>query len=300
MSSQSSFKQDCLNGKVALVTGGGSGIGKVIVQTLMELGCNVGILSRDTKKLHETAQTLSAKTGRRCLPVTADVRNYDDVEAAIDRVLKEFDKIDFLVNAAAGNFLCPLDQLSFKGFKTVMEIDAYGTFACSLCVFHKAFKHRNAEAVIINISMTLHYCGAMLQTYAGAAKAAVDAMTKHMAVEWGPYKVRVNGIAPGPIANTEGLKRLAPTSPDAHERGVDLASLVPLQRLGTATDVANAVVFLCLPESSYITGAILVVDGGQWMTSCNFGVLNPSTRELWINAPADQRDHGSIRRTSRL
>eukprot|EP00922_Rhytidocystis_sp_ex-Travisia-forbesii_P010213 GHVS01014954.1.p1 GENE.GHVS01014954.1~~GHVS01014954.1.p1 ORF type:complete len:307 (+),score=61.18 GHVS01014954.1:113-1033(+) len=297
-STPSCFRDKCLSGKVALVTGGGSGIGRGICQTLMELGCHVAIMSRDIHKLNKTAKELMLLVvGGRCVSVCADVRNDESVGLAVDKVIDILGSIDILVNAAAGNFLTSLNSLTAKGFKTVMEIDALGTFICSKHVFHKCFQKQQQEesggGVIVNISMTLHYCGTLLQTHAGAAKAAVDAMTKHMAVEWGPYNVRVNGVAPGPIASTEGLDRLMPKQEDAtaghgsdgsgggNASVVSLLDFVPLRRLGQICDVSNLVCFLCMPEASFISGTTIVVDGGQWLTSCNFTALHPTTNKQW-------------------
>eukprot|EP00922_Rhytidocystis_sp_ex-Travisia-forbesii_P010217 GHVS01014959.1.p2 GENE.GHVS01014959.1~~GHVS01014959.1.p2 ORF type:complete len:289 (+),score=54.49 GHVS01014959.1:110-976(+) len=283
--SSSCFRSNCLSGQVALVTGGGSGIGKGIAEGLLELGCRVAIMSRDINKLNKTAEELTSKfPASHCFPVSADVRDESAVSAAVDLVIAKLGRITILVNAAAGNFLAPLSSLSYKGFKTVMEIDAHGTFIASKQVFHKCFQKDKNGGVIINISMTLHYCGTLLQTHAGAAKAAVDAMTKHMAVEWGPYNVRVNGVAPGPIADTEGLARLVPKDSSSSAGGGvagGLESFVPLRRLGDIRDVSNIVAFLCTTEASYITGSTVVVDGGQWLTSCNFTALHPATNRSW-------------------
>ncbi|PFH35144.1 2,4-dienoyl CoA reductase 2, peroxisomal family protein [Besnoitia besnoiti] len=350
MGRQSSFRGDCLKGKVAFITGGGSGICKEIARQFMLHGASVAIASRDQKKLHDAAELLASETGGCCFPVTMDVRKESQVVSAVDAAMAKFGKIDILVNGAAGNFLCSAEKLSYKGFKTVMEIDAHGSFIVSKTVFEKCFKPAAQRAdlgaarglgetvrgrqsddagcgkVILNISMTLHYTATLLQTHAGVAKAAVDAMTKHLAVEWGPYNVRVNSIAPGAVADTVGLSKLNPfvqrgnisahlesqrkslqatdnsdagaTSRRLHpENGVDparegkkedlefLRQFTPLQRIGTAQDVAFTAVFLCLPESSFITGANVVVDGGQWMTSGNFTLLEPRQNEAWRNAP---------------
>uniref|UniRef100_A0A3S8V304 2,4-dienoyl-CoA reductase [(3E)-enoyl-CoA-producing] n=1 Tax=Nephromyces sp. MMRI TaxID=2496275 RepID=A0A3S8V304_9APIC len=343
----SSFVSTCLSGKVALITGGGSGIGLGITRKLMQLGCDTIILSRNLKRLTQAQHELEKETNQRCLPLAADVRHYDSICDAIDTALEYFGKINILVNAAAGNFLCSLSNLTYKGFKAVMEIDAHGTFIVSHVTFKKAFRYEGG--VIINISMTPHYTGALLQTHAGAAKAAVDAMTKHMAVEWGPYGIRVNAIAPGPIANTTGFERLSdsptrnktsnlrtnaenlldnsdhtssnsqthhlvtqePSKPNnsnlktaelrKHAAMDQMSILIPLQRLGQSEDVANSVVFLCLPESNYITGATLVVDGGQWLTCCNFTVLEPNNMSKWIrDAQESRRNATSLRLPSRF
>uniref|UniRef100_A0A2K8DNE3 2,4-dienoyl-CoA reductase [(3E)-enoyl-CoA-producing] n=2 Tax=Chromera velia TaxID=505693 RepID=A0A2K8DNE3_9ALVE len=299
----SSFRLDCLRGKVAFVTGGGTGICKGICKVLMSHGADTCIVSRKMPVLEEAAKELSQATGRQCLPVSADVRDDASLESAVQTALKKFGHIDILVNGAAGNFLCPLEKLSAKGFKTVMEIDAQGTFNASQAVYKLAFSKQREGGVIINISATLHYNGCLLQTHAGAAKAAIDAMTKHMAVEWGPANVRVLGIAPGPIAGTEGMSRLDPftnadsmgdrtqkrqTRSNAHSPNDLLSMYIPLQRMGVPADIGFACLFFCLPEAAYVTGQTLVVDGGQALTVPNFTVLDPRISAKWARRDQQQ------------
>ncbi|XP_057606746.1 peroxisomal 2,4-dienoyl-CoA reductase [(3E)-enoyl-CoA-producing] isoform X1 [Hippopotamus amphibius kiboko] len=168
-----------------------------------------------------------------------------------------------LLPGAAGNFLCPASALSFNAFKTVMDIDTLGTFNVSRVLYEKFF--RDHGGVIVNITATLGTRGQVLQVHAGSAKAAVDAMTRHLAVEWGPQNIRVNSLAPGPISGTEGFRRLG--GPQAGMRAKVLAS--PLQRLGNKTEIAHSALFLASPLASYVTGALLVVDGGTWLTVPN-------------------------------
>lgn len=254
------FQPDILKGQVAFVTGGGSGIGKTIVRRFLEHGADVVIASRNLERLSAAAAELSAQTGRRCLPVQADVREPEQVEAAIDFAIREFSRLDIVVNNAAGNFLSPAAALSYKGFSTVHAIDTLGTFNVSKAAFTRWM--RNHGGSILNITMTLHYTGAPLQVHAGSAKAAVDAMTKHLAVEWGPAKIRVNGIAPGPIEDTEGMRRLAP-APEVLKK---LQRQVPLGRFGTTDEVADMALYLSSPAASWVTGATFVIDGGSWLT----------------------------------
>lgn len=252
------FRDDVLAGQVALVTGGGSGICKGITEKLMAHGCRAAIVSRTQSKLDAAAAALEEKTGGACLPVAADVRDREAVEAAVDATLERFGRLDIVVNGAAGNFLAPAAGLSPKGYRTVLDIDAVGTYTVCRAAFDKAL--RASGGSILNISATLHYTGVPLQTHAGAAKAAVDAMTRHLAVEWGPLGVRVNAIAPGPIDDTEGMTRLMPAGMrEAMEKSI------PLQRFGRADEIGDAAVFLSSPAAGYISGAILVVDGGAWM-----------------------------------
>ncbi|CAI9592090.1 unnamed protein product [Staurois parvus] len=253
-----------LQGRVAFITGGGSGIGFRIAEIFMRHGCDIVIVSRNLPKLKEAAEKLQAATGRRCLAVAGDVRQPQSLVDAVDEALRTFSRIDILVNNAAGNFLCPASNLSFNAFKTVFDIDTMGTFNTSKIVFERYF--RDHGGVIINITATLSYKGQVLQVHAGSAKAAIDAMTKHLAVEWGPSKVRVNSLAPGPIVGTEGMRRLGGAAAEA----AGVWNNIPLQRPGNKTEIAHGALFLASPLASYVTGTTLVMDGGSWMTSPNY------------------------------
>uniref|UniRef100_K9IX49 Peroxisomal 2,4-dienoyl-CoA reductase [(3E)-enoyl-CoA-producing] n=1 Tax=Desmodus rotundus TaxID=9430 RepID=K9IX49_DESRO len=255
------FCPDLLRDKVAFITGGGSGIGFRIAEIFMRHGCHTVIASRSLPRVLMAVKKLSAATGQRCLPLSLDVRAPPTVMTAVDQALKEFGKIDILINCAAGNFLCPASALSFNAFKAVMDIDTLGTFNVSHVLYKKFF--RDHGGVIVNITATLGTRGQVLQVHAGSAKAAVDAMTRHLAVEWGPQNIRVNSLAPGPISGTEGLRRLVGGS----QASKALAG--PLQRLGNKTEIAHSVLYLASPLASYVTGALLVVDGGMWLTLPN-------------------------------
>ncbi|KAK2499251.1 hypothetical protein MC885_019919 [Smutsia gigantea] len=257
------FCPDLLRDKVAFVTGGGSGIGFRIAEVFMRHGCHTIIASRSLPRVSMAARKLASATGQRCLPLSLDVRVPAAITAAMDQALKEFGKIDILVNCAAGNFLCPASMLSFNAFKTVMDIDTLGTFNVSRVLYEKFF--RDHGGVIVNITATLGIRGQVLQAHAGSAKAAVDAMTRHLAVEWGPQNIRVNSLAPGPISGTEGFRRLGGSQASTSMKV--LAS--PLRRLGNKTEVAHSALYLASPLASYVTGAVLVVDGGAWLTFPN-------------------------------
>uniref|UniRef100_A0A6P8P5M3 Peroxisomal 2,4-dienoyl-CoA reductase [(3E)-enoyl-CoA-producing] n=1 Tax=Geotrypetes seraphini TaxID=260995 RepID=A0A6P8P5M3_GEOSA len=271
------FSPDILKDNVAFITGGGSGIGFRIAEIFMRHGCHMIIASRNFQRVSEAAKKLVATTGQQCLPLSLDVRQPHTIIAAVDEALRKFKKIDILVNNAAGNFLCPASALSFNAYKTVIDIDTVGTFNASKVLFEKCF--RDHGGIIVNITATLSYRGQALQVHAGTAKAAVDAMTRHLAVEWGPSKVRVNSLAPGPISGTEGFRRLGGLRADVDTH----FSRIPLQRAGNKTEIAHSVLYLASPLASYVTGTSLVIDGGSWLTSANhfsamFGSASPSAK----------------------
>ncbi|XP_038676665.1 peroxisomal 2,4-dienoyl-CoA reductase isoform X1 [Scyliorhinus canicula] len=257
------FSPDILKDKVAFITGGGSGIGFRIAEILMRHGCQTIIASRSLERVQASAKKLMAATGLRCLPVSLDVRQPMTIVTAVEETLQKFGKIDILVNGAAGNFLCPANGLSFNAFKTVLEIDTIGTFNTSKILYQKWLKEHGG--VIVNITATLHYRGQILQVHAGSAKAAIDAMTRHLAVEWGPDNIRINSLAPGPISGTEGFRKLGGLT----KAMVDHEKLIPLQRVGTKLEIAHGVLYLVSPAASYVTGTSLIIDGGHWLTGVN-------------------------------
>jgi peroxisomal 2,4-dienoyl-CoA reductase len=276
MSQRSPFRSDLLQGRVALITGGGSGICYGIAEAFGRHGAKLVIMGRRQDVLDEACSKLKT-LGVEAHGFAGDVRDYSVAEAAVAQTISKFGKLDLLLNGAAGNFLCPTEKLSSNGFKTVIDIDLMGTFNMSRAAF-EALKQA-APSLILNISATLHYQGTLMQSHVMAAKAGIDAFARNLACEWGPYGIRVCTIAPGPIGDTEGMRRLAPLGADKK-----MAEEVPLRRLGTIQDIANAALFLASDGADYVTGEILVVDGGQWLAKPAF-----VPREVWEKLSGERK-----------
>src|SRR5215471_12047450 len=252
------FARDLLNGKTAFVTGGGTGICRGIALALADHGCDVAITSRKAEHLEPTAAELRQR-GVRAVAAAADVRDPAAVERAVAATIADLGRLDILINGAAGNFICAAENLSPNGFGTVVDIDLKGTFNVSRAALPHLKGHGGS---VVNISATLPYLGVMGQARASAAKAGVDSLTRVLACEWGPHRIRVNGIAPGPVEGTEGVKRLT----SAGSRAA-IQEHCPLGRMATIDEIANAALFLCSEAASFVNGVTLVVDGGLWLRS---------------------------------
>jgi peroxisomal 2,4-dienoyl-CoA reductase len=258
------FRDHLFRGRSALITGGGTGIGLGIATALACHGARTALLSRKAEHVEPAAAAIRAAGAEASIALVADVRDAAAVESALARVVEEFGGIDLVVNGAAGNFFCASAELSPNGFGTVLDIDAKGTWNVCRAAYHAGMKSRGGQ--ILNISATLHHGGTPGQLHVAAAKAAVDALTRTLAVEWGPQGIRVNAIAPGPIGDTEGARRLFPG-----EVGERLRRAVPLQRLGRIDDIVNLSLFVLSEAGANLNGAVLVSDGGLSLQG-NFGI----------------------------
>lgn len=276
------WKDGLFKNKVLFCTGGAGTICSAQVRALVHLGADACIVGRNVEKTERAARDIaSVRAGARVIGIGAvDVRKYDSLKDAAERCVKELGGIDFVIAGAAGNFLASINQLSVNAFKSVMDIDVLGSYntvkATIPYLVESANKHKvdsktlqpspaGTGGRIIFVSATLHYRGSPFQTHVAVAKAGVDALSNNVAIEFGPLGVTSNIIAPGPIAQTEGLERLLP--PDVKEM---YTKSQPLGRLGSVRDIADATVYLLSNTGSYVNGQLLVVDGGSWRTSGDF------------------------------
>lgn len=248
-----------------IVTGGSSGMGKFMAKKFAELGAKVVITGRTIENLETTKQEIEQEQGQ-VLTVQMDVREIDDVKRMVAETDKEFGRIDFLVNNAAGNFICAAEELSVNGWNSVINIVLNGTFYCSSEV-GKYWIEKGIQGSIINMVATYAWGAGAGVIHSAAAKAGVLSMTRTLAVEWGrKYGVRVNAIAPGPIERTGGADRLFQSEAAAKRT----LSSVPLGRIGTPEEIAELAAFLFSEKAAYINGECITMDGGQWLNQFPF------------------------------
>ena len=273
------LRDDALNGKVIVITGGGSGLGKAMTKYFMELGAKVAITSRDLEKLKTTSAELEAETGGTCLPVQCDVRHYEEVEAMLQEVLKTFGKVDVLLNNAAGNFISPTERLSANAFDTIIDIVLKGSKNCTLAFGKHWIDTKQESSTVLNIVTTYAFTGSAYVVPSATAKAGVLAMTRSLAVEWAKYGIRTNAIAPGPFPTKGAWDRLLPG--DLKEK-FDLSKKVPLKRVGDHQELANLAAYLVSDFSAYINGEVIVIDGGEWLKGAGqFNLLEAVHEEMW-------------------
>jgi NAD(P)-dependent dehydrogenase (short-subunit alcohol dehydrogenase family) len=248
------YASNVLAGRNIVVTGGGSGLGAEMARRFAELGAHPVVLGRRQERLEEVAAEIRARGGQ-ATALPCDVRD----PAAVERVAAQIERVDGLVNNAAGNFLAAAEDLSSNGFKAVVDVVLNGTFHCTSAFGKKMIAAR--KGAIVNIVTTYAWTGSAFVLPSACAKAGVLAMTRSLAVEWAAYGIRVNAIAPGPVPTEGAFSRLMP-DPKLIEMAKER---VPLKRFGTPREIADAAVFLLSDGAGYVTGDCLTVDGGEWL-----------------------------------
>jgi NAD(P)-dependent dehydrogenase (short-subunit alcohol dehydrogenase family) len=262
------FSDTLLKDRVAIVTGGGTGIGLAVARRLGELGARLVIGSRNSENLERGSAALR-HAGFDPLAVQIDVREPEQVDEMVQRVVRHFGRIDILVNNAAGNFICRAENLSPNGWNAVIGIVLNGSFYCSRAVGQHMIA-RGKGGSIVSVLANYVWTGSAGTVHSAAAKAGVMSMTQTLAVEWARHRIRVNAVAPGPIESPGAAKQLWNT-PEAVQR---ITEMVPLGRWGQPSDVADAVAFLASEHAGFITGETLTIDGGAWLGRGTFGFLD--------------------------
>lgn len=248
-----------LQGKVAVVTGGATGMGKAMAQEFARLGAQVVITSRKQEMVEQAAAEILIEGGQ-ALGIVCDVRHPEQIEAMLNQTEESYGMVDIMVNNAAGNFIVPSEELSPNGWRTVIDIVLNGTFYCSQAAA-KRWIQSARPGVILNMIASYAWTGSPGVVHSASAKAGVLAMTRTLAAEWGRHGIRTNAIAPGPIERTGGADRLFSDAAFADL----LINHNPMRRLGTPEEIAQLASYMVSPYASYLNGEIITLDGGEWL-----------------------------------
>ncbi len=257
--------------KTVFITGAGTGIGKRFALRAAELGAMVALGGRRENLLQETADEIH-KAGGQAMVCPIDIRNAEEAEAVIDRIVRDTGRIDVLINNAAGNFVSRAEDISANGWNAVINIVLNGTANCTLAAGRHMLQQRSGK--VLSISAAYAWYGGPGTAHSAAAKAGVIAMSQTLAVEWGPRNVQVNCLCPGFVDTEQSRTALWPTE-EGQQR---ILSSIPAGRFGTVDETVEAGLFLCCPAANYINGEVLVIDGGQWLNKGVFVLPEPGQR----------------------
>lgn len=268
-----------MKGKVVVVTGGGTGLGRSMTEMLLGLGAKVCVTSRKLDVLEKTAKELESATGGEVLPVACDVRNYEEVERMVAAAKERFGSVDCLINNAAGNFISPTERLSSNAFKTIIDIVLMGSVNCTLAFGKEWIANGERDKAILNIVTTYAWTGSGYVVPSACAKAGVLALTRSLAAEWGRHGIRSNAVAPGPFPTKGAWSRLVPG--EMMEK-FDMTKRVPLGRMGEHRELADLVAYLVSPYSGYVNGEVVTIDGGEWLKGGGqFNMLEMVEPGMW-------------------
>ena len=270
------FKDNILQGKKILVTGGGTGLGKEMSEHYIQHGADVVICGRRESVLAETAEEFKEKYGSTVRYQALDIRSAQDVDDFIDTIFQE-GPLHGLVNNAAGNFISPTKDLSARGFDAIANIVFHGTFYVTHAV-GKKWIEQQIKGYIISILATWVWTGSPFVVPSAMSKSALHTMTKSLAVEWGPKGIRVNAIAPGPFP-TEGMTaRLSPKG----DMQKDSDNTIPMGRMGEMNELQNLATFLMADGCEYLTGQTIAIDGAQYLSGGGtFSQLSKMSDDDW-------------------
>lgn len=271
------FHQPIFSGQIALVTGGGSGLGRTMAEELAQLGARVAVVGRTRERLEETTAAIAATNGT-ALPIVCDIRDAAAVEAMVEQVMATWGGIDILINNAAGNILAKTETLSTNAWHAVIDIVLYGTIHCTMAV-GKAMIARGTGGRVLNITTNYASCssGSAYVVPSACGKAGVLALTRSLAVEWAKYGIRCNAIAPGPFFTEGAWSRLVP--PGTEDL---LKEKIPLKRIGTAEEMSHLAMYLLSDYASFINGEVVTIDGGEWLQGAGeFNMMGLLPEEAW-------------------
>ena len=278
MVNEGMFKENTFKDKVILITGGGTGLGKSMGEYLLSLGASIIITSRKLDVLNKTKEEFESKYPNKILAISSDVRNHEDVETVINTGYEHFGKIDCLINNAAGNFISPTERLSPKAFEVIIDIVLKGTCNFTL-ILGKKWIDNKQPGTILNIATTYAHTGSGYVVPSAAAKGGVVSLTKSIAAEWAKYNIRCNAVAPGPFPTKGAWDRLVPPG---FSKFIDIKKRIPLKRLGEHQELSNIVAYLLSDYSSYITGEVMTIDGGEWIYNAGqFSWLDKIPKAMW-------------------